>query len=218
MKTTIDVLAQAPELAEKAVVNARGLVPAKDADLVLRRGLGDTAALRAAREFQQAKASEWAFLVLSGPPGVGKTTALGWLGLQTAAVLGPKPGPRNLSDYHCSDGPRTIYFRESVAWARATELARVGLYDREAIKPYLQRPILILDDLGLEFRDAKGAFDALIGEVLDHRYAERRRTAISTNLTAREFTERYGERIVDRLRECGRFVTCTGPSMRGVAR
>jgi DNA replication protein DnaC len=75
--------------------------------------------------------------------------------------------------------------------------------------------LLVLDDLGAEALDQKGLQLALIDELLDNRYSRRNcRTIVTTNLSAKTFQRRYGERAWDRLREVGAWVGMGTTSMR----
>jgi DNA replication protein DnaC len=117
-------------------------------------------------------------LVLAGPKGIGKTVAATWWALQQACTP---------------------------AFVRATTFAASSRYDRDDRERWLGAPALVLDDLGTEFADAKGSFLVDIDELIDVFYGDRKPLVITTNSTREEFAERYGERIVDRLRECGVF-------------
>jgi DNA replication protein DnaC len=72
----------------------------------------------------------------------------------------------------------------------------------------------VIDDLGSEYHDAKGFFQTLLDEIIDVRYAGKLPTVITTNLDAAGFAAWYGERIVDRVREGGRFIACGNASLR----
>lgn len=71
---------------------------------------------------------------------------------------------------------------------------------------------LYIDDLGFE----KKAFNKteLLGEVLFERYRNRALTFVTTNLKPSEITERYGERIGDRLPEMFNIIKWEGESFR----
>ena len=145
--------------------------------------------LRATTAFDAAR--EWAqsdlwLLALAGPAGTGKTTAAGWL-------------------VHQAGGGRML---------RAQALARISVYDDEAMQRLESCSLLVIDDLGAEFVDGKGMLLALLDHVVDSRYANRLRSTITTNLSPADFKSRYGERIADRFREAGQFVWCAGPSIR----
>ena len=94
---------------------------------------------------------------------------------------------------------------------------------------------LVLDDLGVEFADGSGSYRVDLDELVDRFYSDDRALVITTNLvypsakaraerkakgqkvdeSAPTFADRYGERVLDRMRECGRWVDTAAPSMRG---
>jgi len=113
-------------------------------------------------------------LVLSGDPGSGKTVAAAWWALQRA---------------------------HPARFVRAASFAAQSRYDEE--KRNMLDGALVLDDLGAEYNDAKGSFLVDLDELVDSFYGNRRPLVITTNLDAPQFKARYGERINDRLRECG---------------
>lgn len=99
-------------------------------------------------------------------------------------------------------------------FVKSARLARWERYDNEAMNRLLRCPRLVIDDLGTEFQDAKGNFMAILDELIDVRHDHSRPTVMTTNLDAAAFKLRYGERIADRIREDGRFVSLSGGSMR----
>lgn len=125
-------------------------------------------------------------VVISGPKGVGKTVAATWWAAQR---------------------------RDRVQFVRASALLASSRYDREA-RDDLLSSALVLDDLGAEYADPKGSFAADLDELVDVFYASMRPLLITTNCDRETFKDRYGERIADRLRECGRWISVTGESMR----
>lgn len=123
---------------------------------------------------------------LSGNPGSGKTVAASnWL-----AIAG------------------------SGLFVKAARLSRWDRYDNDEMNRLLRAARLVIDDLGTEFQDSKGNFMAILDEVIDVRYDHSRPTVVTTNLDAEAFKARYGERIVDRIRETGKFVSLDAASMR----
>lgn len=132
-----------------------------------------------------------AIVVLSGTPGCGKTVAAAkWL-------------------YDFAQKTQRAGF-----WLTASRLARWPRYSDHDMERLLKPPRLVIDDLGTEFLDEKGSFMATLDEVLNERYAHKRATIITTNLNLAAFKLRYEERIVDRIREDGRFVSLASPSLR----
>lgn len=126
---------------------------------------------------------------LSGNPGCGKTTAAG------DALFRARQG----------------------LFVKAARLSRWQRYEDSEMNKLLRAQVLVIDDLGTEFQDEKGNFMAILDEVIDVRYDHRRKTIITTNLDAEAFKARYGERIADRIRECGKFVSLDGKSMRATS-
>lgn len=129
-------------------------------------------------------------VVLAGPTGTGKTCAAARLALHTLAA------------------------GRSVRWLEAFDLSRVSPYDAPAVDALKAVPLLVVDDLGREYQDDKGFLRALIDGLLSARYDAELATVITTNLPAAEFAARYGERLVDRIREVGAFLEAPGPSLR----
>lgn len=125
-------------------------------------------------------------VVISGPKGVGKTVAATWWAAQR---------------------------RDRVQFVRAADLLASSRYDREA-RADLFSSALVLDDLGAEYADPKGSFAADLDELVDVFYGSMRPLLITTNCDRDAFRQRYSERIVDRLRECGRWIAMTGESLR----
>lgn len=125
-------------------------------------------------------------IALSGNPGSGKTVAASsWL----------------------ANGKGGLF-------VKSARLSRWDRYDNTEMNRLLRTSQLVIDDLGTEFQDAKGNFMAILDEVIDVRYDHSRPTVITTNLDADAFKLRYGERIIDRIREAGKFVSLDGASMR----
>jgi hypothetical protein len=98
-------------------------------------------------------------------------------------------------------------------WISAGDLSKISPYEGGGTDR-LRSQRLVLDDLGVEYLDAKGFLQATLDGVIDHRYANMLPTVITTNLSAAEFKARYGKRVEDRIREAGAFVVITSPSLR----
>lgn len=68
--------------------------------------------------------------------------------------------------------------------------------------------VLVVDDLGVESISDRGPFLSDLHDVLDARYQDTtQRTVITTNLEGKAFVDRYGPRILSRVRERG--VACS---------
>jgi DNA replication protein DnaC len=132
--------------------------------------------------------AEDSMIVLSGPAGCGKTVAAVWWAWHKA------PWPMFL---------------------RSTTLAASSRYDREERASWLGAKSLVLDDLGTEYADSKGNYQVDLDELFDVFYGDRKPLIITTNCTKDEFAQRYGARVMDRLRECGSWASIKGESLRG---
>lgn len=103
-------------------------------------------------------------------------------------------------------------------YVKAAALMRARFDDEEWRTILRARPLLVIDDVGVEARDEKGWAMAALYELLDRRYDDCLQTILTTNLTKKRFVETYcaedGGRLLGRLRECGQYVEIDAPSMR----
>ena len=141
--------------------------------------------------------SPW--LVLSGSLGVGKT------GLAIS-----------LTKRAISEG-RSAIFRplvELLSDIRATYRTRDATCPDEAdmVSTLKSVEVLALDDLGAE--RATGWAQERLFEILNHRYNERRRTILTTNLGPAELEDHLGERILARINGMGWMYEILGPNLR----
>lgn len=134
-------------------------------------------------------------MVLSSNPGTGKSTAAGWWLSQVAKGVSHSPNA-------------------SRRWWPATEVAALDFYGDD-YKRLCECASLVLDDLGTEYSDQKGALQSKLDRLFDSRYREYRKTIVTANVDAAVFRERYGSRIYDRLCDSGaRWVSYEGESLR----
>jgi len=101
------------------------------------------------------------------------------------------------------------------AFVRASTFARSSRFDSDTRNHWLRAYALALDDLGAEYVDAKGSLLTDLDELVDQFYGDCKRLLITTNLTPAQFRGRYGERVADRLRECGSWFSIASGSLRG---
>ncbi len=146
---------------------------------------------------------EWSFqrkgILLIGPPGRGKSHLTGTLGAK-------------FSDHSEMSAAFTTM-------SGLLALLRRG-YDEDVFDERLrmvssQVHILILDDLGAEKATEWG--EEKLYMILDTRLnfaAEPRPLFVTTNLTAKELSDRYHPRIVSRLHEMCHWIEVTGPDFR----
>jgi DNA replication protein DnaC len=125
-------------------------------------------------------------LVLAGNPGCGKTVAA------------------------CT----RLQERSSGQLIRATELVELSSDwgDRHKVRELRSTGVLVLDDLGVEYRDAKMA--SRLDDILDARISAKLPTVITTNLTGSVFETRYGARVWSRLGGHGAYVELDAEDMR----
>ncbi len=139
---------------------------------------------------------QYLILVLVGERGCGKTFAAAkWL--WTAQHIAPAAIPKS------SLAPRRFVEAVSYADVPFDERTRVG-----------RSLALVLDDVGTE----KDFLVNDIATLLVARYKNALATVVTTNLSDTEFGERYGMRLMDRMREVGRFLVVSndaGDSLRG---
>jgi DNA replication protein DnaC len=135
-------------------------------------------------------------VVLAGLPGVGKSVAaLLWLW----EVSKQRP--------------------ECMRWIQSGEIARRYAYDADAFDGITRIWALVIDDLGLDYVDDKGRYVQVLEEILDKRFANMRRTMVTTNIVETDvFEKRYGKRLYSRLCEDGAFIVCAGPDLRRLPR
>lgn len=139
------------------------------------------------------------WLILIGDLGVGKT------GLEIGLVK------KALAD------GRSALFRpmvELLSDLRATYRTRDAQEPDEAalMRACKSVDVLALDDLGTE--RVTGWVQERLFEILNHRYNERRRTIIATNLGPAELEEHVGDRIVSRINGMGWIYQIVGPNLR----
>lgn len=163
-----------------------GKFPSRVTDYFRNQEPTSTPAVQAAEKFL---GSTSAALVLLGGTGCGKTTAATWVAFRRG---GDRPG-----------------------FVTAAELERRGRYDHEHTAWLFERTLLVLDDLGVEPLDGKGYFRGLLDELINAFYADGRRFVLTTNLDMRpDIAERYGDRLVSRLREVGLVEQCGAVDLR----
>lgn len=172
------------------------------------------------RELQRTPAVEWVLarwapvatavapttMGLLGTVGTGKTTAA------CAPLLGHwrvvHPWFRVPGDMPAQSRPRAALF---VSMATVAALSLWDDEDQRLRQRALETELLILDDLGGERGDSASVLERILGT----RDAEHRRTILTTNLDARAFANRYGLRVLDRMRADDAVFNALGSSLRG---
>lgn len=120
--------------------------------------------------------------ILIGETGSGKTCAAAWWLTLPAAK---HPHVATLDPYFITGGriARTSSFSDA-------KMERIELAEK-----------LVIDDLGMEYLDAKGAFAAKLDAIMDARYEHLLPTVITCNMQPDELRRDLGPRIASRLEE-----------------
>jgi len=141
--------------------------------------------------------SPW--LILAGDLGVGKTGLA--IGLIKKAL---------------SEGRASLYrpFVELLSDIRATYRSRDASEPDEAdlVRALKSAEVLALDDVGAA--RATGWAQERLYEILNHRYNERRRTIVTTNLSPADLEDHLGDRVYSRINGMGWLYAIDGPNLR----
>jgi hypothetical protein len=147
--------------------------------VAIQKRLEERSCLKAARDWAT-DGMQWS-LILSGGPGCGKTTAAAWAAHQMS-----------MRNYR----PK---------WVRCAAVVDAPMFGGEAelLKHRCRNAgLLVLDDIGAgaRERDAK-PWLGWLDDVLDARWANKRKTIITTNMTPGPLAQWLGARLCDRLNE-----------------
>ena len=140
-------------------------------------------------------------IVLTGGCGNGKTTII--KALQNLINTLRIPNPYNGKEY----AMRIIDAKSMVTTCKS---------NYEDWKRLMYQDLLAIDDLGTEPREVMdyGNINNPTVDILTRRYENQLFTIISTNLTPPDFSQIYGERIADRMREMMEIIPFTNTSYR----
>ena len=125
------------------------------------------------------------FMLLSGPPGVGKTHLA-----QSAVVHANEQGSRcwYITAYDFDRHMKS--FNDPLAYQTPDE----------AIESWAKVPMVVIDDLGSGYID-KGWTRVKLERFVDLRYRTKSPLLITTNLSGAAFIDAAGERVVSRMRD-----------------
>lgn len=162
-----------------------GTVTDEDFDRIVKDKLEDTQSLRLVRGWLKGKAP---FLVLLGPAGRGKTVACAWA---IAGVNGRYVTAKKLERMFLAQYGAILDEQDRLMWSRG---------------------LLVIDDVGIELK--RDEFISSLYEVVNARQGGGRRTIITSNLSRKEFKQKYNDaRLLSRLKRA-EFGTDAGPDMR----
>lgn len=106
--------------------------------------------------------------------------------------------------------------RASGMYTLAAELSGIyrSLHYREELDRFTNAELLVVDELGREPDGRAGGEVSVLWEVVERRWAQRSKTILAANMLPKEFAERYGEHLLDRVEADGGDVILTGESLR----
>lgn len=174
--------------------------PVKDIERILDDELEDSKSFRACKRAIEAQKL---ILILSGGEGGGKTTAAAWWLVQ-----------KRLPHRYLKTYP-ALFVRAArlPRWPRFRVSGQAGI-DPPEWRELAYAEALVIDDLGVEYIDDKGAFMSMFDELIDIRYAGLLPTLITTNVPPEDLNKRYGARFSGRVAEVGALVGVPGESRR----
>lgn len=111
---------------------------------------------------------------------------------------------RVINAYNVVVDPTSNYIQKyEVRMYSAKDLWKRGLKDPDALQEIHSYPIISIDDLGEDAKEAVSYGNVLtpMVDLFEHRYARRLFTIVTTNLDPRDIEEKYDERVASRLTE-----------------
>lgn len=110
---------------------------------------------------------------------------------------------------------QSFSFQPELQVKEATKLATM-LDDRREFEAIATAEMLCIDDLGVEPSKVSvyGTLFEPLPYIIEQRYNRRLFTLVTTNLTLTQIKEKYGERIMERLKEMMTIIPVTMPSYR----
>ncbi len=182
-----DKAAAALEARRKRIHESRPAIAAADVDRIIADDMADTKSLGVVRRWL--KTAGKPFLLLTGTVGVGKTVAASWALAQRDGEYMRAPA---------MVGIFAAYFGAEV----------------EEKKRLCRVPLLVVDEIGTE-RDAERMQSTLF-EIIDERRWHGQRTIFVSNLSGKDFDERYhDQRLQSRWKECAIVVNDASDDLRG---
>lgn len=135
-----------------------------------------TSILRRCKRFADEFETPQNNLLLVGTPGLGKT-------FLSSAIA-----------HQVLEGGHTVIYLSAGEFCTRIQANRFG---GEELAPYYDADLLILDDLGTEFKT--GLTVSVLGDVIDRRLRAGKKMVFSTNLTLGDLEKQYSARIISRF-------------------
>jgi len=173
----------ADDRAQREALDRVHMVPPKLAR-VLASGLRQTPSLELVAEWVEGTEAGLDVLVLQGGTGSAKSVAAAWAFEWTQHRAPITPAGH----------------RRAPLWVDARALAAWSAFDARFWSAFDNASVIVIDDAGIEENGDRIA--AAIERIVNVSTA---RAILTTNLGGRAFVERYGPRVISRLRGCGRW-------------
>ena len=136
-------------------------------------------------------------LILTGPTGTGKTHLACAIANQVIVKHGASVVFGSVSDF--TRGVKASFQKDS------------GRSEQASIHGLMKPDLLIMDEVG---QRATEYDQQLVFDVINRRYADMKPMVLMSNLTEVELEAHLGDRIADRLREVGTYISMAWPSYR----
>ena len=111
-----------------------------------------------------------------------------------------------------------LWFNSVSCNALVMEFEGMDTKDKSAKKHFFQKynkaAVMYFDDFGTESNASNFGIKNLMKDILEERYANNKRTFLTSNLSLPEIQEKYGDRVYDRLQEMFNIIQMSGDSFR----
>jgi DNA replication protein DnaC len=111
-----------------------------------------------------------------------------------------------------------LWFNSVSCNALVMEFEGMDTKDKSAKKHFFQKynkaAVMYFDDFGTESNASNFGIKNLMKDILEERYANNKRTFLTSNLSLLEIQEKYGDRVYDRLQEMFNIIQMSGDSFR----
>ena len=135
-------------------------------------------------------------LVLSGKPGLGKTH------LAVASIL------HMMKKYD----KKPLFLSSPELFVELRDRIKNNVTERSIIDRYLQVPLLVIDDLGVETKTDRSV--ETFYSIIDGRSRSNKQIIITSELTIEDIGEIYGDRLASRLCGMGEYIRIEGDDYR----
>ncbi|WP_461246871.1 ATP-binding protein [Treponema sp. R6D11] len=149
---------------------------------------------------ETAKNFESGNLVINGPTGIGKTF--------TAECIANNFIKNNKTVFYMS-APRLFMMLEEYKFGQDTSQET-----KDRINLMHEADLLVIDDLGTEFRTSSGVVDTFLFDLLESRIKTKKSIVLTTNLGPAEIKATYSDRIYSRIIGAFKWINYLGDDLR----